>query len=58
MLVRTIRGGHFFYRNPNKNFGFFGSSIRLGFLHLRILVFDIVIGFRRMLNRNTKKIKY
>jgi hypothetical protein len=58
------RGGYFFYHKPktepyriepNRNFGFFGSSVRFRFLYLRSSVFGIVIGFHRIPNRNTKK---
>ena len=55
----ALVGVSIFYRkpktNPNRNFGFFGSSVRFRFLDLRISVFDIVISFHRIPNRNTKK---
>jgi hypothetical protein len=50
------RGWAFFTENRTEpKFRFFGSSIRFHFLHLRISVFSIVIGFHRIPNRNTKK---
>jgi hypothetical protein len=39
---------------PNRNFGFFGSSVRFRFLYLKSSVFGIVIGFHRIPNRNKK----
>ena len=56
--IFVIRGGHFFIENrkPNRTeILVFGSSIRFRFLHLRISVFSIVIGFHRIPNWNTKK---
>jgi hypothetical protein len=43
---------------PNRNFGFFGSSVRFRFLYLKSLVFGIVIGFHCIPNQNTKKPNY
>jgi hypothetical protein len=57
------RGGHIFYHKPktkpnrtepNRNFGFFGSSVRFRFLYLRSSVFGIVIGFHCIPNRKNR----
>jgi hypothetical protein len=60
-LAVPSSGGHFFTINrkpnqtvPNRNFGFFVSSVRFRFLYLKSSVFGIVIGFHRIPNRNTK----
>jgi hypothetical protein len=53
-------GGHIFTgnRKPNRNFGFFGSSVWFRFLYLKSSIFGIVIGFHRIPNRYTKKPNY
>jgi hypothetical protein len=59
IVAPILRGGYFFTENKpyrtvtNRNFGFF-SSVRFRFLHLRISILGIVIGFHHILNRNTK----
>jgi hypothetical protein len=55
------KGGHIFTINrkpnrtvSNRNFGFFGSSVRFRFLYLRSSVFGIVIGFHRIPNQKNQ----